>query len=83
MAPTSSCTGNSVNKVAGMIIGTIVLQICLQSAIAALTRDRVTDERDQLIELRLPGGLPHAGFIDGLWSRYAVVSHDIRQSPPR
>jgi hypothetical protein len=35
-----------------MIIGTIVLQICLQSAIAALTRNRVIDERDQLIELR-------------------------------
>jgi drug/metabolite transporter (DMT)-like permease len=43
---------NSVNKVAGMIIGIIVLQICLQSAIAALTRSRITDERDQLIELR-------------------------------
>jgi hypothetical protein len=43
---------NSVNKVAGMIVGIIILQICLQSTIAALTRNRVTDERDQLIELR-------------------------------
>jgi len=43
---------NSVNKVAGMIVGIIVLQIILQSAIAALTRNRVTDERDRLIELR-------------------------------
>ena len=43
---------NSVNKVAGMIIAIIVLQIILQSAIAALTRNRVTDERDRLIELR-------------------------------
>jgi hypothetical protein len=43
---------NSVNKVAGMIIAIIVLQIILQSVIAALTRNRVTDERDRLIELR-------------------------------
>lgn len=43
---------NSVNKVAGMIVGIIVLQIILQSLIAALTRNRVTDERDRLIELR-------------------------------
>jgi dipeptide/tripeptide permease len=43
---------NSVNKVAGMIIGIIVLQIILQSMIAAFTRNRVTDERDRLIELR-------------------------------
>src|ERR1700755_1713033 len=43
---------NSVNNVAGMIIGIIVLQIILQSVIAALTHNRVTDERDRLIELR-------------------------------
>jgi len=43
---------NSVNKVAGMIAGIIVLQILLQLGIAALTRNRVTDERDHLIELR-------------------------------
>ena len=43
---------NSVNKVAGMIIAIIVLQVILQSVIAALTRNRVTDERDRLIELR-------------------------------
>jgi len=43
---------NSVNKVAGMIVGIIVLQIILQSAIAIFTRSRVTDERDRLIELR-------------------------------
>jgi hypothetical protein len=43
---------NSVNKVAGMIIGIIVLQAILQSVIAAFTRNRVTDERDRLIELR-------------------------------
>ncbi len=43
---------NSVNKVAGMIIAIIVLQIILQSAIAAFTRNRITDERDRLIELR-------------------------------
>jgi hypothetical protein len=43
---------NSVNKVAGMIIGIIVLQTILQSIIAAVTRNRVTDERDRLIELR-------------------------------
>ena len=43
---------NSVNKVAGMIVAIIVLQIILQSVIAAFTRSRVTDERDRLIELR-------------------------------
>jgi len=43
---------NSVNKVAGMITAIIVLEIILQSVIAALTRNRVTDERDRLIELR-------------------------------
>ena len=43
---------NTVNKVAGMIVGIIVLQIILQLLIAAFTRNRVTDERDRLIELR-------------------------------
>jgi hypothetical protein len=43
---------NSVNQVAGMIVAIIVLQIILQSVIAALTRNRITDERDQLIRLR-------------------------------
>ena len=43
---------NSVNKVAGMIIAIIVLQVILQSIIAASTRNRITDERDRLIELR-------------------------------
>ena len=43
---------NSVNRVAGMIVSIIVLQIILQSIIAAITRNRVTDERDGLIELR-------------------------------
>ena len=43
---------NSVNKVAGMIFGIIVLQIILQSIIAAVTRHRMTDERDKLIQLR-------------------------------
>jgi Predicted membrane protein (DUF2178) len=43
---------NSVNNVAGVIIAIIVLQIILQSVIAASTRNRMTDERDRLIELR-------------------------------
>lgn len=43
---------NSVNKVAGMIFAIIVLQIVLQSIIAAATRHRITDERDKLIQLR-------------------------------
>ena len=43
---------NSVNKVAGMIVAIIVLQIALQLIIAAFTRNRMTDERDRLIELR-------------------------------
>ena len=43
---------NSVNKVAGTIFAIIVLQIIIQSIIAAATRHRVTDERDKLIQLR-------------------------------
>lgn len=43
---------NSINKVAGMIVAIILLQVVLQLAIALLTRNRVTDERDHLIELR-------------------------------
>lgn len=43
---------NSVSKVAGMIVAIIVLQVILQSIIAAFTRNRTTDERDRLIELR-------------------------------
>jgi hypothetical protein len=43
---------NSVSTVAGMIVAIIVLQIILQSLIAAFTRNRTTDERDRLIELR-------------------------------
>ena len=35
-----------------MIVAIIVLQMILQSIIAALTRNRITDERDRLIELR-------------------------------
>jgi hypothetical protein len=42
----------NINQVAGMIIAIIALQIILQSVIAAFTRNRVTDERDRLIELR-------------------------------
>ena len=42
---------NSLNKVAGMIFAIIVLQIILQSIIAAVTRQRITDERDRLIQL--------------------------------
>ena len=43
---------NSVNKVAGTIFAIIVLQIILQSIIAAVTRHRMKDERDKLIQLR-------------------------------
>jgi hypothetical protein len=43
---------NSVNKVAVMIAAIIVLQAILQLVIALFTRNRVTDERDRLIELR-------------------------------
>jgi hypothetical protein len=44
--------GNSVNKVTAMIIAIIVLQALLQGLIALATRNRMTDERDRLIELR-------------------------------
>jgi hypothetical protein len=41
-----------INIVAGMIAAIIILQIIAQSIIAAFTRNRLTDERDRLIELR-------------------------------
>jgi len=41
-----------INVVAGMIAAIIALQIIAQSAIAVFTRNRLTDERDRLIELR-------------------------------
>jgi hypothetical protein len=41
-----------VAKVAAMILGLIVLQIIIQSIIAAFTRNRIRDERDRLILLR-------------------------------
>src|ERR1700748_1937753 len=53
---------NSVNMVAGTIFGIIVSQIILQSIIAAMTRHRITDERDKLIQLR---GY-RAGYITGV-----------------
>jgi hypothetical protein len=43
---------NSVNKVAALILGIIVVQAVLQGIIALATRNRTTDERDRLIELR-------------------------------
>jgi hypothetical protein len=43
---------NSIDKVAAMIGAIIVLQIILQTLIAIFSRNRVTDERDRLIELR-------------------------------
>ena len=43
---------NSLNNVAGMIVAIIVLQLTLQSLIAAFTRNRITDERDRIIQLR-------------------------------
>ena len=71
---------NSVNKVAGMIVAIIVLEIILQLAIAAFTRNRVTDERDRLIELRgyRAGYLTLASFmvigLGMLWF-HATVGH--------
>src|ERR1700733_5653177 len=71
---------NSINKVAGMIVAIIVLQIILQSVIAAFTRNRITDERDRLIELRgyRAGYLTIASLmvlgLGMLWF-HATVSH--------
>lgn len=42
----------SLNQVAGLIGAIIAVQIVLQLLIAAMTRNRTTDERDRLIELR-------------------------------
>jgi hypothetical protein len=42
----------TVAFIAGSIFWLIVAQIVLQSAIAALTRNRLKDERDRLIQLR-------------------------------
>lgn len=43
---------SSVSKIAGTIFSIIVMQIALQSLIAAFSRTRVTDEQDRLAELR-------------------------------
>ena|SRR5215469_10381479 len=71
---------NSISKVAEMIIAIIVLQIILQSLIAAFTRNRITDERDRLIELRgyRVGYLALASFMTvglGLLWFHAAVGH--------
>ena len=42
----------TANHVAGLIFGIIVLQIIIQSIIAIVTRNRLTDERDRLIAFR-------------------------------
>ena len=42
----------TLNEVAGVIAAIILAQIAVQLVIAALTRNRTTDERDKLIELR-------------------------------
>jgi len=74
---------NSVIKVAGMIVAIIVLQIILQSAIAAVTRNRVTDERDRLIELRgyRAGYLTLASLmvlgLGMLWFHVAIGHHQL------
>ena len=43
---------NSINKVAGMIVAIIALRVVLQLLFALVTRNRITDERDRLIQLR-------------------------------
>jgi len=42
----------TLNQVAGIIAAIILAQVAVQGVIAALTRNRTTDERDKLIELR-------------------------------
>jgi hypothetical protein len=42
----------TLNQVAGLILAIVVAQIAVQLVIAAMTRNRTTDERDRLIELR-------------------------------
>jgi hypothetical protein len=42
----------TLSELAGTMVGVIVVQIVLQSVIAAVTRNRLTDERDRLIALR-------------------------------
>jgi hypothetical protein len=77
---------NTVNKVAGMIIAIIVLEIILQSIIAGVTRNRITDERDRLIELRgyRAGYLTLASLmvigLGMLWF-HATVGHLQLESP--
>jgi hypothetical protein len=77
---------NTVNNVAGMIIAIIVLEIILQSIIAGVTRNRITDERDRLIELRgyRAGYLTLASLmvigLGMLWF-HATVGHLQLESP--
>jgi hypothetical protein len=77
---------NTVTNVAGMIIAIIVLEIILQSIIAGVTRNRITDERDRLIELRgyRAGYLTLASLmvigLGMLWF-HATVGHLQLESP--
>ncbi|MBV9266101.1 MAG: hypothetical protein JO061_08035, partial [Acidobacteriaceae bacterium] len=74
---------NSVNNLAGVIVAIILLQIIVQSVIAAVTRNRVTDERDRLIELRgyRAGYLTLASLmvlgLGMLWFHVAVGHHHL------
>ncbi|HEY4357001.1 MAG TPA: hypothetical protein VGN16_14725 [Acidobacteriaceae bacterium] len=43
---------NSIEKIAGMLLAIIGLQIAVRTIIAVATPNRMVDERDQLIELR-------------------------------
>lgn len=56
---------NSINKVVGMILGILVLQAILQATIALVTRNRTTDERDRLIQLR--------GYRAGYWTMGSLM----------
>ena len=47
-----SARTNSISRIAGTMLLLIVVQMVLQAIIAAATRNRLQDERDQLIQLR-------------------------------
>lgn len=49
---THDSASNSLSRIAGTLLLLIVVQIVLQAAIAALTRNRLQDERDFTIRLR-------------------------------
>ena len=74
-----SARTNSIGRIAGTLLLLILAQIVLQAIIAAASRNRLQDERDQLIQLRgyRAGYIAFACFVvlglGALWMHAAMM----------